>query len=65
MDFREFMKGLMEKRNLKIKDIAEQTGYSLAYIYDLIKGARRFNEESEKRFCECFNIKKIYTEDPA
>lgn len=65
MDFREFIKNLMKSRGIKVQDIATQSGYSIPYIYDLLKGTRRFNEESEKRICECLNIKKTYVEDTA
>jgi len=65
MKLRDLINSLMEQRGLCNKDVAKGTGYSLAYINDLLKGARRFNEDTERLICEYLGIEKTYVEKTA
>lgn len=65
MRFREVLKNLMDEKNIKVHELATATGYSAAFIYDLLKGSRRFNEETEEKFCEYFGITKTYVKKTA
>lgn len=60
MNFREVLKKQMEEKKLTAQDIAENVGCSKSYIYDLLKGARRFNEEIEDKICDYLGLTKMY-----
>lgn len=46
MRFSEAVKRKLADKNLKTTDLARSTGYSYQYVSDLLKGKRRWNEES-------------------
>ncbi len=44
--FSEAVLTIMEERGITVAQIARQSGYSWPYIYDLLKGKRRWNEDT-------------------
>ncbi|KMZ43962.1 MULTISPECIES: helix-turn-helix transcriptional regulator [Bacillales] len=51
MNFTKVVLSALEKTNMKKTELARATGYSNQYIYDLLSGKRRWNEESINKVC--------------
>ena len=62
MAFRDVVIKNRDERNLTNKDIAHFGKCSEQYISDLLKGARRFNEDLEKRICDGLGLEKVYVD---
>lgn len=65
MNFSEIVKRKMGEKNLKVADVARMTGYSVAYSYDLLKGRRRWNEDTIARFSDALGINIVIEEGPS
>ena len=65
MNLRELIRAFIKENNLTIPQFAEKIGYTPAYVYDLLKGARRFNEETEEKICNCLGVIKTYEKESA
>jgi len=57
MNFTESVKAAMEIHGITKKDLARETKYSYQYIYDLLAGERRWNEDSINKVCGALGIK--------
>lgn len=57
MNFSQVVKEKMKEQNLKIGDLARLTGYTWTHCSDLIKGNRRWNEDTIDKFCKALGIK--------
>jgi len=56
MNFSERVKAILTERGMKASELARITGYSAAYISDLLAGERRWNQDSIDRVCEALGI---------
>lgn len=54
--FSEAVKKMMNEKGITIAQIANKTGYSWAYINDLLKGRRRWNEETMTKVSEVVGL---------
>lgn len=63
MNFTKAVLTALEKTNMKKSELALATGYSNQYIYDLLSGKRRWNEESINKVCEALGFKIEIKED--
>lgn len=61
MNFSEIVKNVLKQRNDTITMLAEQMGYSVQYVSDLLSGRRRWNETTMKKACEVLGIKVNYS----
>lgn len=62
MTFREIVKQKIKEKNLKMPDVASATGYSYPYCIDLVKGRRRWNEDTMRKFCKVLGIEINFTD---
>lgn len=56
MNFSEVVKQAIRARRIKNNELARMTGYSAAYISDLLSGNRRWNEESINKVCKALGV---------
>lgn len=56
MNFSEVVKQAIQSRGIKNNELARLTGYSAAYISDLLLGNRRWNEESMDKVCKALGV---------
>lgn len=56
MDFNTIIKEKLEQKNWKITDLARFSGISYPYLVDLIKGRRRWNEDTMEKACKALGI---------
>ncbi|MDR4997863.1 helix-turn-helix domain-containing protein [Brevibacillus parabrevis] len=63
MNFTKAVLTALEKTNMKKSELARATGYSNQYIYDLLSGKRRWNEESINKVCGALGFKIEIEED--
>ena len=61
MQFSNVVKQKLNKKRLKISDLAKQVGYSTQYISDLLSGKRRWNETVIDKVCQALDIKISFT----
>lgn len=54
--FSEIVKKMMDEKGITVAQIARETGYSWAYINDLLKGNRRWNEETMSSVSEVVGL---------
>jgi transcriptional regulator with XRE-family HTH domain len=59
-NFSEEIKKIMDEKNLTIAQVAAKTGYSWQYISDLLKGKRRWNEETMSKVSEVVGLKILF-----
>jgi len=62
MNFTEVVRKKIKEKNYKITDIAHKTGYSYMYCIDLLRGRRRWNEDTIDKFCEALGIKPVFVQ---
>ncbi|WZX99597.1 helix-turn-helix transcriptional regulator [Bacillus sp. FSL W7-1360] len=60
MNFTPTVKTAMKNAGLKKSDLARMTGYSYQYIRDLLRGDRRWNEDTIERVSGALGIKVDY-----
>jgi transcriptional regulator with XRE-family HTH domain len=63
MRFSDVIKAAMKSKGLKIVDLSRLSGISYPYLADLIKGRRRWNEETINRACKALGLKLVFEED--
>jgi len=51
-DFAMKIRHALVDQNMNVSDLARRTGYSPQYLHSLLKGEKRWNEESMRRVCE-------------
>jgi transcriptional regulator with XRE-family HTH domain len=56
VNFSEVVKQAIQARSIKNNELARMTGYSAAYISDLLSGNRRWNEESINKVCKALGV---------
>jgi plasmid maintenance system antidote protein VapI len=56
MDFSLIVRDQMKCKGLKITELATQTGLSYAYCNDLLRGRRRWNEDTINNVCGVLGI---------
>jgi transcriptional regulator with XRE-family HTH domain len=61
VNFSEIVKNVLKQRNDTITMLAEQMGYSVQYVSDLLSGRRRWNETTMNKACEVLGIKVNYS----
>ncbi|MED1784268.1 helix-turn-helix transcriptional regulator [Brevibacillus fortis] len=59
MNFTKAVLNALEKTNMKKTELARATGYSNQYIYDLLSGKRRWNEESINKVCSALGFEIV------
>jgi len=57
MDFNTVIKKKLGQKKLKITDLARLSGVSYPYLVDLVKGRRRWNEDTIDKVCKALGIK--------
>lgn len=57
MNFTEVVLAALKKIGMRKTELARATGYSNQYIYDLLSGKRRWNEESINKVCSALGFK--------
>ncbi|MFX3633748.1 MAG: helix-turn-helix domain-containing protein [Candidatus Pristimantibacillus sp.] len=57
MDFGAAVKEAMDQRGVKVAEMARTTGRSYQHISDLIKGKRRWNEDTINEVFDALDIK--------
>ena len=55
----QIVKQKMKEKNLKVADLARLTDCSVPYCYDLLRGRRRWNEDTMSRFAEALGIEIV------
>jgi len=63
MNFSDIILKQMQEKGLKISDLAAMTGFSHTYCADLLKGHRRWNEDTIEKFCKVFSLKQVFIHD--
>lgn len=56
MKFSEVVKKALQDKGLDVKDLAAETGISITYLYELLRGEKRWNEQSISKVCEALVI---------
>jgi transcriptional regulator with XRE-family HTH domain len=56
MEFSLIVKEKLAQRNLKIPEFARLSGISYPYLIDLLKGRRRWNEDTIKKACAALGM---------
>jgi transcriptional regulator with XRE-family HTH domain len=56
LNFSEVVKQAIHSKGIKSKELAGMTGYSAAYISDLLSGERRWNEDSIDKVCRALGV---------
>ncbi|MFS1511848.1 helix-turn-helix domain-containing protein [Chengkuizengella sp. SCS-71B] len=56
MNFSKTIKKYLNERELNASDLARMTGYSPQYIHDLLKGDRRWNENTIDKVCDALKL---------
>jgi len=56
MNFRHFVKKILTERKLKIVDLSRLSGISYPYCAELIKGRKRWNEDTINKTCKALGI---------
>jgi len=59
-NFSKAVKEMMDKKGITIARITKETGYSWTYINDLLKGKRRWNEETMSSVSEVVGLKILF-----
>jgi len=59
-NFSKAVKQMMDEKGITITLIAKETGYSWPYINDLLKGKRRWNEETMSKVSEVVGLKILF-----
>ncbi|KJS76292.1 MAG: hypothetical protein JL56_05765 [Desulfotomaculum sp. BICA1-6] len=59
-NFTEAVKQMMAEKGITVAKLAKKTGYSWAYINDLLKGRRRWNEETMKKASKAVGLVITY-----
>jgi len=54
--FRELVRQRLKEKNLTVLDLSDLTGLSVPYLYDLLRGRRRWNEDTIAKVCEALGI---------
>ena len=62
MDFSKIARRVIAEKQIKITDIQKKTGYSLQYLYELISGKRRWNEDTISNIYDVLGIELYYKE---
>jgi len=62
MDFSKIARRVIAEKQIKITDIQKKTGYSLQYLYELIAGKRRWNEDTISKIYDVLGIELYYKE---
>ncbi len=62
MDFSKIARRVIAEKQIKITDIQKKTGYSLQYLYELISGKRRWNEDTISKIYDVLGIELYYKE---
>lgn len=57
MNFGIAVKKAMDAKGIKVADVARKTGHSYQHISDLLKGNRRWNEDTLAAVCEALDVK--------
>lgn len=56
MSFSNTIKHVLVDKDMNPSDLARKTGYSAQYIHNLLKGEKRWNEESMKKVCDVLGL---------
>lgn len=56
MDFGSAVKKRMKDLGMSVSELANKTGYTSRYIYDLLAGHARWNETTMKKTCVALGI---------
>lgn len=56
MNFRDTVTELLKERGIKPAALAKQCGLTPQYMYDLLRGRRRWNEKTMNKVCQALNL---------
>ncbi|MGO4543257.1 helix-turn-helix domain-containing protein [Paenibacillus sp. 2TAB23] len=56
MGFSTKVKNILAEKEMNPSELARQTGYSPQYIHDLLKGDKRWNEETMSKVCGALDL---------
>lgn len=56
MSFSKTVRHALVDNDMNMSDLARKTGYSMMYISNLLKGRRRWNEESMQKVCDVLGL---------
>ncbi len=59
-DLIKVIKQQLKQKGLTANKLAKDLGYSSVYLYDLLKGRRRFNETITNKICTALQIQIEY-----
>ena len=59
MNINEILKEKLAEKNLKVTDLSRLSGISYPYCIDLVKGRRRWNEDTIEKACKALGIQLI------
>lgn len=61
MNFRKVVIQKIKEKKLKLTEVSQMTGYSYMYCIDLVRGRRRWNEDTINKFSEALGIEINFT----
>jgi DNA-binding Xre family transcriptional regulator len=56
MGFSSKVKSVLVEKEMNPSELARQVGYSPQYIHDLLKGDKRWNEETMSKVCDVLGL---------
>lgn len=56
MGFSEKVKVVLAEKEMNPSELARQIGYSPQYVHDLLKGEKRWNEETISKVCNALDL---------
>ena len=60
MEFSKIVQEKMEEKKLRVSDLAKSTGLSWTHCADLVKGNKRWNEDTIEKFCRVLDLKPLF-----
>lgn len=59
MGFSAKVKSALEQKGINASELARKTGYSPQYMHELLKGDKRWNEDSMVKVCNALGLEII------
>ena len=56
MSFSETVKRILWERDMNPSELARKIGHSPQYVHDLIKGEKRWNEDTINKVCKALDL---------
>lgn len=62
MRFSSKVKKVLTEKDMNPSALARLTGYSPQYIHDLLKGGKRWNEDSMSKVCDALGLEMTFSQ---